>query len=327
MLSLWPHPDREDRAAPQLLMEAARNVGASFLGHQTSQVGREELQADVVRRGPLARYSYPSVPGHPARVVLERPEGVYVFWPSVQEGWRIHRRPAPDRPVACVQLCASNYRWKTALTESGTLELSAYRRSDHHLARKFWVDREHNLITRVESFDTGGQLASSWSLDKLKFSQDIPLSLFDPPSTTRAAVEMEHPQPAASLEQAAARVKFTPVMPNWLPDGYQLVEVWTETVQSLPSVRLVYSDGLETFSLLENQHADQAPLSNGVAHTRQLEIHKWTDGRLDYTLLGSDGNPAPRELARAFIEGGNSAPARGVLPIWQRGWTRLGSLF
>lgn len=323
----WGPPrGQENRSAPQLLMDAARNARASFVGSQTSRMGKDEVKADVARSGELVRFTFAGTPGHPARVVLERPEGVYVFWPTVQEGWRIHRRPAQDRPIGCAQLCATNYRWDAGSGEGKTLTLTAYRRSDRQLSRKFWVDLEHNVLTRVECYGRDG-LVSSWALSNLEFKENIPSSLFDPPATARPAVEMEHPQPAGSLDQAAKRAGFTPEIPSWLPDGYQLVEVWTETVQGLPSVRMVYSDGLETFSLLENQHTDRSFLGNGVAHAQQLEIFKWTDGRLDYTILGSDSNPAPRELARAFIEGGNSRPARGVLPIWERGWQRLGSLF
>lgn len=325
---VWGSPRTgENRSAPQLLMEAACNARASFLGRQTSTVGRQEVKAEVARRGELARYHYEGQPGQPARVVLERPEGVYVFWPSVQEGWRIHRRPAAERPVACAQLCATNYRWEAGSGDGGTLVLTAYRRSDRQLARKFWVDTQHNLLTRVESYAPGGLLTSSWTLSELDFSREVPESLFDPPATARPAVEMEHPQPATSLDQAAQRVGFTPEIPNWVPDGYQLVEVWTEFVQGQPSLRMVYSDGLETFSLLETLHDAQTPLTQSVGRAQELEIHKWSDGRLDYTLLGSESNPAHRQLARAFIQGGNSAPVRGVVPILERGWQRLGSLF
>ncbi len=336
LFAVMPEHCPENRSAPQLLMEAARNPKAVFQAQQTSSVvadgRREDVQARVSRSGESVRFEYAARQGQPARVVLERPEAVYVFWPTVKEGWHIPRRPGNNRPVACLQLCSTNYRWESDSVEGGLLSLTAFRRRDNRMTRRYWVDRTRQVVVGMQSYGSDAQPDSGWKLTAIEFKESLPAELFEPPATVRPALEVEHPQPAASLEEAAARVGFTPEIPNWLPDGYQLVELWSEKVQGRPSVRMVYSDGLETFSLLQARHTGEPTADESlveVARSRQMELLQWSDGQLEYTLMGSVSNQAPRELARQLVQGETAPvePERGVLPIWQRGWQRLGSLF
>jgi len=125
------------------------------------------------------------------------------------------------------------------------------------------------------------------------------------------------------------------------------VEIFVEQSPEGKSVRLMYSDGLESFSILEAPR----PISPvAVSSSRQIRIMDktaqvvsaaevnlihWHDQRLLYTLIGSQPQAELLKMSSAIIAAGPRTPPppppppppqprkRGFGEIMARGWSRL----
>jgi hypothetical protein len=323
-----------------MLLQALCNAKACFRAQvvsvSESPEGRPHLlKARLARQGPHARFEFPRLPGEPERVVLESPDTVYIFWPTAEQGWKLTRQKHPNREGAGAQLCGSNYEWRLEPGQGPQRTVTVYRKRDNRLARRFWVDQQHGVVTKVECYGDGETMRASWALEEVEYAANLPKDLFEPPEFVRVPQQVDHPQPV-SLTEATQRAGFNPELPAWVPSGYELVEIWQESVGGRPSIRLVYSDGMETFSLLQSRLSQghpmvlrgSQPLDAGVEMVRrgELALLNWADDRLEYTLLGSQSNRELYQMAERMVAGQTSRPspaANGVLPVISRGWVRL----
>lgn len=351
--------------AAELVMQALGNADVSYVAIRNSMFWSDNGQqraliAKVYKDGERTRYEYPARGNRPARVVIETNDTIYSIrpGPTVTEVTTAHRERDPDVEGVRVKLAMSNYQWKFEPSSTrGQRIVSAWRAGMKYPAQRFWIATTPMVIVRSERYGPQNEMRSKWSFDSLRIVSDLPDDIFLPPHGPDLELKDATLPQHLKLEDVKARVGFEPVVvpADKIPEGYQLVDTSLEQVAA-PSrhnaVRFVYSDGLDSFSLLEtaktgatekirgNQTRDVKILATAaqVFTSAEANLVHWQDKKRLYTLIGSLPPRTLVEISRAIIASTTpplqpltSTPTaaiqesrrRGFGEILARGWNRL----
>lgn len=310
--------------------------------------------ARVYKDKTKARYEFRAAGNTPAHVIIETETAVYFMSPNGREVTVARRDADPDVEGVRLDLALENYLWryeKASVARSTRKIVAAYNKETGRLVQRYWVLPSRMVIVRSEHYGAQGQLRSSWSLAP-EFVPSLSPQMFAAPKGAATVVrEIELPE-RISLADVEARAGFHPLpLPqSVLPRGYQLVDTFLEQTSEGKAVSLVYSDGLESMTLLET------PLPKGprrkVSTARRVKILDrtaqvvsapeanlvhWRDSERLYTLIGalpeSDLVRYSQELIRAEHPPASPSPAslpparRSVGDLLHRGWNRFKGWF
>ncbi len=160
------------------------------------------------------------------------------------------------------------------------------------------------LVVRSERYGRSGELRSSWFLDSIHILKKLNSQLFNPEMGFNLPMHDVALPHQVRLAEVPARVGFTPVLlpSDREPVGFRLVDIRIEHYGKTKAVRFVYSDGIESFSLLEAAHPKGQFQKIEGAHAEALNrldteaqvftsaeanlVH-WQDRARLYTLIGS----------------------------------------
>lgn len=357
--------------AGETFVRALGNSDISYTTIRTSIFWAEDgqtraLLARVFKDGDRVRYEYPARGNHPARVVIETDDTLCVYDPSTRKVVSAHRAHDPDVDGIRVKLALANYTWRFESSNSPRRRVvAAYRPGAKHPTQRFWIAIAPMVVVRSERYGPHGELRSSWALESLHVVESVPDRYFEPPHEpdleVRDAVLPEH----VRLQDVQARAGFQPVQlpEDKVPEGYRVVDIAIErTSAGRSAVRLVYSDGLDSFSLLEaprrHGHLEKIKAASAldvnildttaqVFTSAEANLVHWQDRQRLYTLIGPQSSRTLVELSRGLIattgkqrtrpvlQGSASSPVaipesprrRSFGELIARGWARLMRLF
>lgn len=130
---------------------------------------------------------------------------------------------------------------------------------------RLWIDNDTKVVLAKEAYHQDGSLAWRMRFDDIRFTSEIPSEIFSaaiPPGFQE--MEGRHwADIADDMQRALDDAGFKPVNPHYLPDGFRVIGADVSTINNLRNLHLVYSDGIRTLSLFEN-NADAAPDFGGV---------------------------------------------------------------
>jgi hypothetical protein len=354
----------------ELLARALGNDDVSYVATRTSIFWSDNGQtraliARVFKDGDRIRYEYPARGNRGESVVIETGDALYFIRPT-PKGTQVttaRRERDPDIEGVRVKLALSNYEWRFEATNSPRRRIvSAWRPGAKHPSQRFWIAIAPMVIVRSERYTVNGALHSSWSLDSMRVVKGLPDRLFTPPHGPDLTVKDAVMPQQVKLEQVRSQVGFDPVtLPaEQVPEGYRLVDTCIEQTvppSSRKAVRFVYSDGLDSFSLLEAKRVPDATEKLRAAQAKDVHILDttaqvftspeanlihWQDKKRLYTLMGALPPRQLVEMSRAIIAASapprpalTSAPTAAIQPphrrsfseIIARGWSRLLRLF
>jgi outer membrane lipoprotein-sorting protein len=358
-----PTPSRQP-SARDFIGEVFSNSQAVYTGIRSSVFWSERgaakaVVARVFKEGSRSRYEFRAAGNTPAHVVIETESSVYVVGPEGRDVTVARRDYSPEMEGVRIDLALENYFWRYESSTTGRSArkvIAAYNKETGRLVQRFWVLPRRKVIVRSEHYGSHGQLRASWSVAP-EFVTSLPKSLFVPPKGPTTVVrEIELPE-RVSLADVEQRAGFHPVpLPQKaLPRGYQLVDTFLEQTNEGKAVSLVYSDGLESMTLLET------PLPQGprrqvstarrvkildrtaqVVSSPEANLVHWRDRERLYTLIGalaeSDLVMYSQELIRS--EAPSTKPAHSPQPLkpppaarrslgemLSRGWARFKGWF
>lgn len=167
------------------------------------------------------------------------------------------------------------------------------------LAQRVWVDAETKIVLKRETYDSDGSISSKTSFDTIRFVNDLPKDLFD--LSVPAGMHVEPGTTYGTSHKAISDIQggvtFKIVEPLYKPDGFTFDQVSLGVRNGIPTVQLLYTDGLRDFSVFENE-TDRLPV---LADPRQFDIDdttgitdeidgetllSWNTGGLNFTLVG-----------------------------------------
>jgi negative regulator of sigma E activity len=184
----------------------------------------------------------------------------------------ISENPASDNLITqstSIALLAANYRAVPGQLESvagrPATSVSLVSRYTGERMMRIWIDSETKVVLAKEAYHPDGSLSWRSRFDEIRFTNEIPSGVFSA-SIPAGFVEVEGRRFADmsdDLERTMNEAGFKAVNPRRLPEGFRMIGAENSTFRGLRNLHLLYSDGIRTLSLFEN-NADSEPDFGGV---------------------------------------------------------------
>jgi negative regulator of sigma E activity len=162
------------------------------------------------------------------------------------------------------------------------------------------VDEETKLVLDKQQFGSDGALVNEVRFEDVRFTADVPAADFSVPRAFASVAGPTYDVPSKDVSAVVRSAGFPARVPTFLPDGFAPVEGHLIDVKHLPTLHVLFSDGIRTVSLfesnanasldLESMHPRVVTISGRDAHYVERGpdgLLVWTDGSLHFALLGA----------------------------------------
>jgi len=125
------------------------------------------------------------------------------------------------------------------------------------------------------------------------------MGIFEVPKGLRRVDGPARSLPSNDLKHVIATAGFRAMGPKYLPEGFTPIEGDVIEIKGVRTLHLLYSDGIRTVSLFQNQHAAAVDFSHFRVNDTKIADHDgeyveegattlvaWSDTDLHYTLVG-----------------------------------------
>lgn len=304
-------PDPADSAAlVRQALEAPRHV--SYVGQiQTIRWGTRVANATVQRVEHLA-------PSSTRRTFLA-PEALYGEYDITlgttttkidpkQHRVMISENPSSDNLAAensSIALLIANYRAVIGPVEvvaaRPATTVSLVNRYTGERVMRLWIDNQTKIVLAKEAYHQDGSLAWRSRFDEIRFTGQIPSDVFStaiPPDFQQ--LQARHfADITDDLQRTLEGAGFKPESPRYLPDGFHIIGAEDSTFRGLRNLHLLYSDGILTLSLFENNSGSDPDFGGMKPAITHFEGHaaqyvkdgpttllSWRENGLAFTLVG-----------------------------------------
>ncbi len=149
-------------------------------------------------------------------------------------------------------------------------------------AMRLWIDNGTKVVLAKEAYHADGSLAWRMRFDEIRFTAEIPRNIFSPAVPTGFAVTDRHfNEISTDLQRMTDEAGFRSVGPRYLPDGFNIIGADVSQVNGVRNLHFVYSDGMRTVSLFENNAgaaADFGTLKPMITHFEGHDAQYVKDG-------------------------------------------------
>jgi negative regulator of sigma E activity len=174
-----------------------------------------------------------------------------------------------------------------------------YNKYTGSMTMRIYVDSQTKLVLEKELYAPNGSLVSQTRYEALRYTNQIPVALFDVPKGLPVVRGASQDVPSGDLATVMRSAGFDARGPTYLPEGFTPVGGEVTTVKGVRTLHLLYSDGLRTVSLFENKNDTAIDLSRfKVNETRVLDapakyvedgpttLLAWSDAGMHFALVG-----------------------------------------
>jgi negative regulator of sigma E activity len=254
-------------------------------------------------------------------IIWEDRERTYRYNPKLKRLTVAHRRITPREQDRLERQLLQNYNMQ--ILGSGTVanrpavEVELRPKSGIRRTKRIWIDRTTFVILGSEDHNDRGILRRTAFREIRYLSADESGKLAD--SEFRPSDEMLRRYGTARPGDTSSRfdpeglsslVGFRVREPHWLPNGYTLEGAYQSAGMSgahHPGARLVYTDGMNTVSLFESDHAPAQPDSK-ENEASPLTYRYAHDGIL-YVAVGDAPREDLKRIVHSAANGAGTAPA------------------
>jgi negative regulator of sigma E activity len=192
------------------------------------------------------------------------------------------RNPSAENQVATVGslgLISQNYRAvlgdQETIAGHKAVSVMLINKYTGERAVRVWIDPDTNLVLKKEQYRGNGAVAAQSRFEELRYTASIPSDIF---ATTVPAGYVEvsgrdYASPSTDLGHVVNDAGFKPIIPKFLPEGFNLVSGDVTTVNSVKELHFLYSDGLRSLSLFENSVGAAADFGKLKPTTIRFEDH------------------------------------------------------
>ncbi|MBV8638600.1 MAG: DUF4367 domain-containing protein [Candidatus Eremiobacteraeota bacterium] len=161
------------------------------------------------------------------------------------------------------------------------------------------TDAKTNLVLEKEIYAANGALSTQERFEQIRYVQQIPSGIFDVPKGMQHVDGPSRGLPSSDLQHVIAAAGFKAQGPKYLPEGFTPVEGDVIDIKGVRTLHLLYSDGIRTVSLFQNQGSSDIGFENFKATDTKVEKHEakytedgstlllaWSESGLHFTLVG-----------------------------------------
>ena len=176
-------------------------------------------------------------------------------------------------------LLAANYRVVSGPSETiaghDCAAIILMNRYTGQMAMRLWIDKSTHLVLKKEHYAPNGSVLSQTRFDQIQYTNNLPAAIFAAPSLAGYEVSrgLSHGSPSTDLDQVERSAGFKAALPKRLPEGFLLIAGDVSEIKGVRTLQLLYSDGVRTASLFENNRGAAVDLSRFRSHTTHFEDH------------------------------------------------------
>jgi len=309
---------RESVAAPESVSYVGQVETVRFSSNRaTATIVKIEHRAPALTRrwfvAPEALYG---------DYVITRGMAMYQF-DTKREKVTVSHVPANDEQLATTSnfdRVLQNYRpifdGAGTVADRATTSIVLINKYTGERALRVWIDRDTHLVLKKEEYHASGAVASQTRFEELRYTGSIPDGIFStdaPPGSERAAGQ-DITAPTSDVDAAIKNAGFSPYRPGDLPQGFMLARAEVTTVNGVRTLHLIYSDGLRSISLFENDANAAADFGALRPKTTHFEGHAadyiedgpttlltWKEHGLAFALVGDLLLPELVQIARSVV--------------------------
>lgn len=161
------------------------------------------------------------------------------------------------------------------------------------------TDAQTNLVLEKEIFAANGALSTQERFEQIRYADRIPAGVFDLPNGMKRVDGPSRGLPSSDLQHVVAAAGFPAHGPKYLPEGFTPVEGDVIDIKGVRTLHLLYSDGVRTVSLFQNQGSADIGFENFHATSTKVQDHDakytedgstmllaWSESGLHFTLVG-----------------------------------------
>jgi negative regulator of sigma E activity len=161
------------------------------------------------------------------------------------------------------------------------------------------TDAQTNLVLEKEIYAANGALSTQERFQQIRYANSIPSAIFDVPSGMQRVDGPSRGLPSSDLQHVVAAAGFAAHGPKYLPEGFTPAEGDVIDIKGVRTLHLLYSDGIRTVSLFQNQGSSDIGFDNFHATNTKVEDHDakytedgattllaWSESGLHFTLVG-----------------------------------------
>jgi negative regulator of sigma E activity len=161
------------------------------------------------------------------------------------------------------------------------------------------VDEQTKLVLDKQQFAADGSLVNEVRFEEVRIAPKLPDADFDLPHGYATVREPAFAVPSKDVAGVVRSAKFAARVPSFLPDGFSSVDGHLIDVKHVPTLHVLFSDGIRTVSLFES--TGDAAVDLQPLHPKSLSLSgrdaryaeqgpdallAWSDGSLHFALLG-----------------------------------------
>src|SRR5581483_7942942 len=162
------------------------------------------------------------------------------------------------------------------------------------------VDDQTKLVLDKQEFSADGSLVSEMRFEEIRIAPSLPDADFELPHGYATVKEPAFGVPSKDVAGVVRSAGFAARVPSFLPDGFSSVDGHVINVKHVPTLHVLFSDGIRTVSLFES--TGDTGLDMQSLHPRSLSLAghdaryaeqgpdallAWSDGSLHFALLGN----------------------------------------
>ncbi len=176
------------------------------------------------------------------------------------------------------------------------------------------TDAQTNLVLEKEIYAANGALSTQERFENIRYVQQIPSGMFEVPKGMQHVDGPSRGLPSSDLEHVIAAAGFSAHGPKYLPEGFTPVEGDVIDIKGVRTLHLLYSDGVRTVSLFQNQGAADIGFENFRATNTKVEdrdakytedgsttLLAWSESGLHFTLVGELSLPELEKIAASVV--------------------------
>lgn len=161
------------------------------------------------------------------------------------------------------------------------------------------IDAKTHLVLERQVYAANGSLISQMRIEEIRYTNTIPDGVFDIPSNLKRVAAPSRTAESTDVQQVIASAGFDARVPKYLPEGFTPVAGDVVSIKNVPTLHLLYSDGIRTVSLFQNEKDAAVDLSRYRASAAKVADHParyvedgpttllaWSDGARHFALVG-----------------------------------------
>jgi outer membrane lipoprotein-sorting protein len=164
------------------------------------------------------------------------------------------------------------------------------------------IDAATRLVLERQQYASNGSLIAQTRLEALRYTNAIPTAIFELPHGLKRINGAARALPSSDIDHVISVAGFKALVPKYLPEGFVPVAGDLIAIKSVPTLHLLYTDGIRTVSLFQNEKdaaidlSRYRPSATDVAgHAAQYvedgptTLLAWSDGSRHFALVGELG--------------------------------------